>query len=109
MKFIKLDSKLWDNSLGIVTKLVEDSENLSAGIFNCKPGQRVPEEGFTVHEGTELSIVLSGEVVLGLEDGEKIVKEGEMVVIPRGILHYSKNVGLKNAKIVWVMAPSIDP
>jgi quercetin dioxygenase-like cupin family protein len=78
-----------------------------AGLLTMEPGQRVPKEGFSAHEGTEFSIVLSGEVTLGTEDGERVIKEGSVTFIPKNTLHYSENRGAEQARIVWVIAPQI--
>jgi len=105
VQIVKLDEELWHRAAGQTLSLVE-GETARAGVFQFEPGQRVPQAGFTAHEGTEVSIVLSGEVVLGVEgDLERTVRSGELVIIPRGTLHYSYNPGPGVARIFWVIAP----
>lgn len=102
---------LWPASWGKVLVLVsaEDCPELTAGIAAFKPGQRVPEEGFTSHEGVELSLLLSGELVIGTEDGERVARSGELVLIERDTLHYSENRSPTEARVIWVIAPAIPP
>ncbi|MFQ6117029.1 MAG: cupin domain-containing protein [Candidatus Bipolaricaulia bacterium] len=109
VRIVRLDEALWCKASGQAHSLIEGDRALSAGVFQFKPGQRVPEEGFTAHEGTEVSLVLSGEVTLGLEDqSERTVRGGELVIIPRGVPHYSYNPGSQAAHIVWVIAAAVE-
>jgi len=108
VQIVQLDEELWHRATGQVFSLTGEEKALCAGVFQFEPGQRVPEEGYTAHEGIEISIVLSGEVVLGLEgELERTVHSGELVIIPRGVLHYSYNPGSEVARIFWVIAPSV--
>lgn len=110
MKAIKLESRLWADSAGKALTLIsaKDCRELVAGICAFKPGQRLPQEGFTSHKGAELSLMLSGELVLGTEEGERVVKSGELILIEPGTRHYSENRGRTEARVVWVIAPAID-
>lgn len=109
MQSFELDDRLWADSWGKVLTLIskEDCRELIAGIVTFKPGQRVPQEGFTSHEGAELSLLLSGELVIGTEDGERVAKSGELILIERGALHYTENRALAEARGLWVIAPAI--
>ena len=92
---------------GELEKLYDASPDIAAGVFVFRPGQRVPESGAAAHSGTEISIVLSGEVLLGLEDGEeRRIRAGELVIIPKGVPHYSRNATQEEARIFWAIAPS---
>ncbi|MFQ6033918.1 MAG: cupin domain-containing protein [Candidatus Bipolaricaulia bacterium] len=108
MQAFELES-LWADSWGKVLTLVsgEDCAELTAGIVAFKPGQRVPEEGFTSHKGAELSLLLSGELVIVTEDGERTIRSGELVLIERDTLHYSENRSPSEARVIWVIAPAI--
>ncbi|MGQ9477454.1 MAG: cupin domain-containing protein [Candidatus Bipolaricaulia bacterium] len=110
MRAIKLGNSLWADSMGKVLTLVspEDCRELMAGICTFKPGQRLPQEGFTSHEGAELSLMLSGELVVGTEEGERVVKSGELVLIEPGTRHYSENRGRAEARVIWVIAPAVN-
>jgi quercetin dioxygenase-like cupin family protein len=113
VQVVKLtDEALWQRATGQALSLTpgedEAAPDLAAGVFRFEPGQRVPEEGFTAHEGTEVSLVLQGEVVLGLDgEPERTVRSGELVIIPRGVPHYSYNPNAQAAQIVWVIAPAV--
>lgn len=108
IRIISLDEALWQASSGMTLKLLEDSEDIVAGVFAFEPGQRVPEEGFTAHQGTEVSFVLSGEILLGQAGHqERQVKAGDLVIIPKGTLHYSRNCSRQEARILWTIAPAV--
>ncbi len=109
MRAIKLENSLWAGSVGKAITLVsaEDCRELMAGICTFKPGQRLPEEGFTSHEGAELSLMLSGELILGTEEGERVVKSGELILLEPGTRHYSENRSRAEARVIWVIAPAV--
>ncbi|RZC63068.1 hypothetical protein C5167_024836 [Papaver somniferum] len=49
---------------------------------------------------SEATFVIKGEVLIGFISTDntlysKVVKEGEMAIIPRGLVHFTKNVGLR--------------
>lgn len=51
-------------------------------------GLRVPEDGFSVHDVTEISLILSGS--FDLESGGEIARlsEGDLVMVPPGEPHF---------------------
>lgn len=73
-----------------------------AGTYVIEPGERVPETGTTSHDGTEVSVLLEGTLVLGTAD-EEVVERGSLVVIPEGLDHYSENIGDGPARIVYAI------
>lgn len=95
----------WPDSAGEPLALFEGEDPpLSAGSYVVEPGERVPAEGTTSHEGTEVSVVLSGTVVLGLASGEERTVEAEsMAVIPAGVDHYSENRTDRPVELVYVV------
>lgn len=109
IRTISLDEALWQASCGTACKLLEDSKDIVVGVFAFRPGQRVPKEGFTSHQGTEVSFVLSGEILLGLVDNpERQIKTGELVIIPKETPHYSRNDSPQEARILWMIAPAVE-
>lgn len=51
-------------------------------------------KGFHSHEYDELFFVHQGEITIQIKDGEDIVlKEGELGVVPKGVLHCPKSKG----------------
>jgi len=51
-------------------------------------GLRVPEDGFSVHDVTEISLILSGS--FDLESGGELTRlnEGDLVMVPPGEPHF---------------------
>ena len=99
---------LWEESVGDPRELFEgDDPQVQARSYVIRPGERVPEMGTTSHGGPELSVVLSGEVVLGLpdEDGDEEYAVGPdtFVTIPAGTEHYSENRTDDPVKLVYTV------
>lgn len=85
---------LWEDSVGEpLTLFTNDEPFAQAGSYVIRPGERVPETGTTSHGGPELTVILSGEVVLCLPDADRKVVSGPgtFVIIPAGVEHYSEN------------------
>lgn len=98
--------ELWPDSVGEPNTLYEDDDpQVQAGSYVIQPGERVPAEGTTSHDGPELSVILSGEVVLGLPDtDEELVSgSGTFAVIPAGVEHYSENRTDEPVELVYVV------
>lgn len=100
---------LWEESTGEPKALFESADPpVQSGSYVIEPGERVPETGTTSHGGPELSVILSGEIVLGLpeSDGktERTVPAGTYSVIPAGVEHYSENRGDEPVELVYTVA-----
>lgn len=59
----------------------------SYGIASFPAGKRHPEEGYSAHEGTEVSFILEGEFDVETADGVVTVAKDHLVVIPAGKPH----------------------
>tara|TARA_A100001391_G_scaffold137333_1_gene95922 strand:- start:312 stop:638 length:327 start_codon:yes stop_codon:yes gene_type:complete len=81
----------WDDvSVQIETLGVSQSDgptSTSYGIASFPPGVRHPAEGFSAHEGTEISFILDGEFDVETPDGTVTVGKDHLVVIPAGEPH----------------------
>lgn len=76
---------------------------LDFGVAKVAPGDRLPKEGYTSHEGHEYSFILSGELS-GESGGEAFhIKAGELSYIPLGEEHYCQNDGEEEVEIFFVM------
>lgn len=93
---------VWAESTGSPLTLFEsDDPEFETGSYVIQPGERVPEEGWTSHDGDELSVVLDGEVTLVTRDAEYTVPAGTLSVIPSGVEHYSRNESDSPTKLVY--------
>jgi len=99
MKLIAMDERLWGKASGKPERFFQN-EGLSALAFVFQDGQRLPEEGFSAHSHPEISIVLSGEIQVGLQDGEYKVPAGTVIVIPGGEQHYTLNCSDQAARVL---------
>lgn len=109
-RLFRIDEGVWAGSSGKVSVLVNElmSKLIMAGIVVVNPGQRLPAEGYSLHElSDELSYVVEGEVVFGTESGEILLRAGDLFFNPRGTKHYVRNDGDKPCKVVWVLSPPI--
>lgn len=84
----------------------ENPQNES-GTYVIKLGKRVPASGTASHEGLELSVILSGEVVLGTprtdDATERVIPAETLSMIPVHIEHYSENRGEVPVEFVYTV------
>ncbi len=75
--------------------------NFATRCFTIKPGGRIPSHrhDFIEHE----QVVLAGEMVLGLDDKEVTVKEGDSVFIPAYVAHWYENRSELEVKFICVV------
>lgn len=88
--------ELWDQSIDSPLPLFSQADpQVESGTYVIEPGERVPATGTTSHGGPELSVILSGEVVLGTPEtdgeAERVVPAETLSVIPPTVEHYSEN------------------
>jgi len=98
----------WEESEGEPHALFQAAEPpVQSGSYVIKPGERVPETGTASHTGPELSVILSGELVLGLPEcddtAEQTITGGTYSVIPAGVEHYSVNRGEVPVRLVYTV------
>ena len=65
----------------------EKPTSTSYGIASFPPGLRHPAEGYSKHEGIEVSFILDGEFDVETPDGTITVGKDHLVVIPAGEPH----------------------
>lgn len=96
---------VWDDSRDSPLPLFQsDDPHCKFGSYVIEPGERVPSEGTTAHQGDEVSVLLSGELDLITEESRRTVEKESMVVIPAGIPHYSENNGKQPARLVYAIS-----
>lgn len=101
-------SDVWMDSTGQPLELFTgDSPEVTAGTFVIGTGDRIPDEGVTSHDGHEISVILSGEVILGTSDGEITLSSGTLVVIPAGTEHYSENRREEQVRLIYTVVGSL--
>lgn len=109
VRVFDLDDRLAESAGDPLTLFENDEPPVQAGTYVIEPGERVPETGTTSHDGPELSVILSGEVVLGLPDDEqeRVVGPGTFVTIPAGTEHYSENRTDNPVELVYTVAGNL--
>jgi quercetin dioxygenase-like cupin family protein len=101
VELMNLDD-VWGDSKDAPLTLFESTDpEAEAGSYVIQPGERVPEIGWTSHEGDELSVILEGEVTLVTPDREYTISNGTFSVIPAGVRHYSVNETEDPTKLVY--------
>lgn len=100
--------KLWNESINKSTEVIRVENIIQAGVLTVEPNAKLPAEGFSIHENShEFGFVAEGDVVIGTDEGEKEVKEGELLYNKPGTPHYTLNKSSKTAKIFWFLAPPL--
>lgn len=91
---------------GCICKIIFDSlngaENFSIGTVIIEPNQRTGEH---TREVEELIYALKGETYIITEDEEYKLKEGDSILIPKGIKHYHANKSNKTIEQLYLFAP----
>ena len=80
------------------------NNRVSMGLIKLKPGQKIPDEGFSRHEQDEYSYVIKGNVHTILEDGSDIAATvGDAQLIEANEGHINYNDGDEEAEVVWML------
>lgn len=96
-------SELWPESRDEPHRIVNQTNPAAeAGTFVIEPGQRVPAAGFTSHSGTEVSVVLEGDLRLVTDEAFQLGPR-TIVIIPADTEHYSKNIGNTDARLAYAV------
>ena len=77
-------------SKGVLIDEERGAPNFAIRRFELEPGASVPEH---TNEVEHEQYVLSGEYVVGIEDEEYTVSEGDSLLIPAGVVHWYRNEG----------------
>lgn len=89
----------------LITLFDHTSEKIdfSFGTVTIQPGERVPAEGFSIHEEDEYSIIIEGNIE-GESGGRPFkVSSPEATLIPAGEKHWAFNNSDQPCKIVWTL------
>ncbi|MDN5331952.1 MAG: hypothetical protein PWP45_1177 [Tepidanaerobacteraceae bacterium] len=89
--------------------ILEVKNIVKCGILSVEPNTKLPKEGFSIHEKShEFAYIIEGEVVIGTDEGEKLVRSGELLYNKPGTPHYTFNKSQKTAKIFWFVIPPLE-
>ena len=81
----------------IVSKAI--GSQLNSGIFSLAPGEALVKD---VHENDEVFYIIDGTLTIDNPEQQTVTANaGEMVLIPKEEVHFSKNLGDKTVKIFW--------
>lgn len=64
---------------------------------------KVPEDGYSIHDYDELSIVIEGNLKVEIENEIYLVKTGDYTLIRKGVPHISKNLNEEKCTIVSLL------
>jgi len=67
-----------------------DKATLKTGFARFEAGIRQPPEGLVSRDEVEISLILSGETELYTESGVRLLKEGDLIMIPPGEANAAK-------------------
>jgi quercetin dioxygenase-like cupin family protein len=83
----------------------QGAPNFVTRSFSLAPGGRIPCHR---HESIEhQQVILSGEMVLGLDDQEQQVGTGDSILIPPGVAHWYENRGEQPVRFLCIV-PNAD-
>ena len=79
----------------------QGAPNFFTRCFSLAPGGRIPCHR---HDSIEhQQVVLSGEMVLCLDDREQLVTTGDAVLIPAGVAHWYENRGEQPVRFLCIV------
>lgn len=91
---------------GCTCKILFDSlngaKNFSIGTVIIEPNQKTGEH---TREVEELIFALKGETYVVTEEKEYRLKEGDCILIPKGIKHYHANKSKETIEQIYLFAP----
>ena len=100
--------KSWEESINKAVELLRVENVVELGVLTVESNTKLPVEGFSIHENShEFAYVIEGEVVIGTDEGEKVVKAGELLYNKPRTPHYTFNRSSKPAKIFWFVIPPL--
>jgi quercetin dioxygenase-like cupin family protein len=73
------------------------------GTVLLAPGARIPQEGISLHNEDEYSLVLKGSIVIQSGDVTRRIEAGWATLIPAGEAHWVLNDGEEEAEVVWAL------
>lgn len=86
----------WSRSASAINELGRCSESkaviISYGAASFAEGARHPEEGFSTHDGIEVSFILEGEFEIETPAGTVSVAADSLVIIPAGEAHATRTI-----------------
>lgn len=99
----KIKQSFKENGLLTLFEQQSNAVDFSFGTVIIQPGERVPEEGFSLHDENEYSIILEGS--LEGESGGKPFKvnASESTLIPAGEKHWAVNSSDEPCKIIFAL------
>lgn len=77
------------------------SASLKVGVASFKDDERHPQEGMSVHEQDEISIILEGKFLLETREGKCKCRAGDVIHIPAGEEHAS--TAYDNGKVFYIL------
>jgi hypothetical protein len=105
VRCLKLSEDLWARALDAPLYFSREDAMVSFAL-TISGGHRLPERGFGVAVGTEVFLVISGTLILGLEDGEHEIEPGTVSILAKGEKHYARNPGEDPVMLVQATGPA---
>lgn len=91
---------------GCICKIIFDSlngaQNFSIGTVIIEPNQRTAQH---MRDVEELIYALKGDTFVITEENEYMLKEGDSILIPKGIKHYHANKSKQTIEQLYIFAP----
>ncbi len=92
-------------SKGVLIGADQGAPNLAIRRFTLDPGATVPKH---TNEIEHEQYVLAGEYVVGIDDEEYTVSEGDSLFIPAGAVHWYRNEGEESGAFICAVPTGDD-
>ena len=91
----------WEQVNELVRRRVSQGSNMTVSRYRFEPGGEFPLHR---HEQEQVTVVLSGEVTMTVEDESHRLNPGDSIIIAPNVPHRG-SVGSRGAEVVGIVAP----
>jgi quercetin dioxygenase-like cupin family protein len=91
----------WEQVNELVRRQVSQGSNMTVSRYQFEPGGEFPLHR---HEQEQVTVVLSGDVTMTIENEAHLLGPGESIIIAPNVLHRG-SVGSHGAEVVGIVAP----
>jgi transcriptional regulator with XRE-family HTH domain len=80
-------------------------ENVEIAVAELPPGASTGDEPYVHGESEELVVVISGQVVVQVDDVQHLLHPGDSIRYRSSVPHRLANTGTEHAEVLWVVSP----
>ena len=95
-----------DHKLGFLTKQTLLGKNESINLTQLEPGSHFEAHYHSISD--EIDFVVQGQANMTIDGKVRLIKSGDLIYIPPGVVHAFATLGDENLLVLVVFAPPLD-